>query len=66
MRIAMNVLQELEQEQIAARTKERPVPDFAPGDTLRAARIQEKRDERARMAKAEDVAQADDTPEAAE
>ena len=27
---AMNVLQELEQEQIAARTKERPIPDFAP------------------------------------
>ena len=31
----MNVLQELEQEQIAARTKERPIPDFAPGDTVR-------------------------------
>jgi large subunit ribosomal protein L19 len=31
----MNVLQELEQEQIAARTEERPIPDFAPGDTVR-------------------------------
>ena len=31
----MNVLQELEQEQIAARTKERPIPEFAPGDTVR-------------------------------
>ncbi len=31
----MNVLQELEQEQIAARTKERPIPEFAPGDTIR-------------------------------
>ena len=26
----MNVIQELEQEQIAARTKERPIPEFAP------------------------------------
>ena len=31
----MNVLQELEQEQVAARTEERPIPDFAPGDTVR-------------------------------
>jgi large subunit ribosomal protein L19 len=31
----MNVLQELEQEQIAARTEERPIPEFAPGDTVR-------------------------------
>ena len=31
----MNVLQELEQEQIAALTKERPIPEFAPGDTVR-------------------------------
>jgi large subunit ribosomal protein L19 len=31
----MNVLQELEQEQIAARTKERPIPEFGPGDTVR-------------------------------
>ena len=31
----MNVLQELEQEQIAALTEQRGVPDFAPGDTVR-------------------------------
>jgi large subunit ribosomal protein L19 len=31
----MNVLQELEQEQIAARTQERPIPEFGPGDTVR-------------------------------
>jgi large subunit ribosomal protein L19 len=31
----MNVLQELEREQVEARTKERPVPEFAPGDTVR-------------------------------
>ena len=31
----MNVLQELEREQVEARTKERPIPDFAPGDTVR-------------------------------
>src|ERR671910_1814669 len=145
MRCAMNVLQELEQEEIAALTEDRPVPEFAPGDTVRvnvkvvegsrervqafegvciarkhrginssftvrkisygegverifplyspqiaaievvrrgrvrraklyylrgrtgkAARIQEKRDERARTAKAADTAKAVDTPEAAE
>jgi large subunit ribosomal protein L19 len=31
----MNVLQELEREQVEARTKDRPTPDFAPGDTVR-------------------------------
>lgn len=31
----MNVLQELEREQVEARTKERPIPEFAPGDTVR-------------------------------
>ncbi|MCW5730846.1 MAG: 50S ribosomal protein L19 [Alphaproteobacteria bacterium] len=31
----MNLLQQLQQEQIAALTAERAVPDFAPGDTLR-------------------------------
>jgi large subunit ribosomal protein L19 len=31
----MNVLQELEQEQIAARTEERSIPEFGPGDTVR-------------------------------
>jgi large subunit ribosomal protein L19 len=31
----MNVLQELEREQVEARTKDRPIPDFAPGDTVR-------------------------------
>ena len=31
----MNVIQELEQEQIAALVEERGVPDFGPGDTLR-------------------------------
>jgi large subunit ribosomal protein L19 len=31
----MNVLQELEREQVEERTKERPIPHFAPGDTVR-------------------------------
>ncbi len=31
----MNIIQELEREQIAKLTKERAVPDFGPGDTLR-------------------------------
>ncbi len=31
----MNVIQQLEQEQIEALTAQRPVPEFAPGDTLR-------------------------------
>jgi large subunit ribosomal protein L19 len=31
----MNILEELQQEQIAKRTAETPVPDFGPGDTLR-------------------------------
>jgi large subunit ribosomal protein L19 len=31
----MNVLQELEQDQIAELTASRPIPDFAPGDTLK-------------------------------
>ena len=31
----MNLLEELEREQIARLTAERPVPDFRPGDTLR-------------------------------
>ena len=31
----MNLLQRIEQEQIAALTKDRQVPRFAPGDTLR-------------------------------
>jgi large subunit ribosomal protein L19 len=31
----MNVLQELEQEEIGVLTGGRPVPDFAPGDTVR-------------------------------
>ncbi|MEQ1887766.1 MAG: 50S ribosomal protein L19 [Alphaproteobacteria bacterium] len=31
----MNLLQELEQEQIAKRTEGRTIPDFAPGDTLK-------------------------------
>jgi large subunit ribosomal protein L19 len=31
----MNVIQELEQEQIAELTEGRPIPDFAPGDTIR-------------------------------
>src|ERR671921_1938904 len=35
MRCAMNVLQELEQEEIVALTEDRPVPDFAPGDTVK-------------------------------
>jgi large subunit ribosomal protein L19 len=31
----MNLLQELEQEQIAKRTEGRTIPDFSPGDTLK-------------------------------
>ncbi len=31
----MNTIEELEKEQIEALSKERPVPDFAPGDNLR-------------------------------
>jgi large subunit ribosomal protein L19 len=31
----MNVIQQLEQEQIAELTADRPIPDFAPGDTIR-------------------------------
>jgi large subunit ribosomal protein L19 len=31
----MNVIQQLEQEQIAELTADRPIPDFAPGDTVR-------------------------------
>ena len=31
----MNIIQELERDQIALATAERPVPDFRPGDTLR-------------------------------
>ncbi|MDO9461657.1 MAG: 50S ribosomal protein L19 [Alphaproteobacteria bacterium] len=31
----MNLLQELEQEQIAKRTEGKTIPDFAPGDTLK-------------------------------
>ena len=31
----MNILEELQQEQIAKRTAKTPVPDFGPGDTLR-------------------------------
>jgi large subunit ribosomal protein L19 len=31
----MNVIQELEQEQIAQLTDDRPIPAFAPGDTIR-------------------------------
>jgi large subunit ribosomal protein L19 len=31
---AMNIIQELEQEQMAAIAAQRPVPEFAPGDTL--------------------------------
>jgi len=31
----MNVIQQLEQEQIAELTPDRPIPDFAPGDTIR-------------------------------
>ena len=31
----MNIIEELEQEQIAKLTADRPVPDFASGDTLR-------------------------------
>ena len=33
--VAMNVIQELEQEQIAQLTDGRPIPEFAPGDTIR-------------------------------
>ena len=31
----MNTIEEIERERVAERTKERPIPDFAPGDTLR-------------------------------
>jgi large subunit ribosomal protein L19 len=31
----MNVIQQLEQEQIAELTADRPIPEFAPGDTIR-------------------------------
>jgi large subunit ribosomal protein L19 len=31
----MNVIQQIEQEQIAALTEERALPDFGPGDTVR-------------------------------
>jgi large subunit ribosomal protein L19 len=31
----MNVIQQIEQEQIAALTEERVIPEFGPGDTLR-------------------------------
>ena len=31
----MNLIQQLEAEQIEALTAERPVPEFAPGDTLK-------------------------------
>ncbi len=31
----MNIIEELEKDQIARLTAERPVPDFRPGDTLR-------------------------------
>ena len=31
----MNILDELQQEQIAKRTAEMPIPEFGPGDTLR-------------------------------
>lgn len=31
----MNVIQTLEQEQIAQLSEERPIPDFGPGDTVR-------------------------------
>ncbi len=31
----MNIVEQLEREQIAALTDQRPVPEFAPGDTLR-------------------------------
>ena len=31
----MNIIQTLEQEQIAELTKDKPVPEFRPGDTLR-------------------------------
>lgn len=31
----MNVIEQIEQEEIAALTEARPVPEFSPGDTLR-------------------------------
>ncbi len=31
----MNTIEEIERERVAERTKERPIPEFAPGDTLR-------------------------------
>jgi large subunit ribosomal protein L19 len=33
--VAMNLIQQLEQEQIAQLTEGRPIPDFGPGDTVR-------------------------------
>ncbi len=33
----MNIIQTIEAEQIAKLTADRPIPDFAPGDTLRVA-----------------------------
>ena len=31
----MNIIQQIEQQQVAALSQERPLPDFRPGDTLR-------------------------------
>ncbi len=31
----MNTIEEIERERVAKRNKERPIPEFAPGDTLR-------------------------------
>ena len=31
----MNVIEQLEKEQIAKLTAQRPIPEFAPGDTVR-------------------------------
>src|SRR5262245_30183960 len=31
----MNIIQQLEQEQIAQLTEDRPIPEFGPGDTVR-------------------------------
>ena len=31
----MNTIEEIERERVAERTRERPIPEFAPGDTLR-------------------------------
>jgi len=33
----MNIIQQIEQEQITKLTKDRPIPDFRPGDTVRVA-----------------------------